>query len=58
MSKHMTDKQMIPNDPDPSFQLNCKESYVNCSVQAAVCMEKTSSHAVITRIQDYPVPLM
>lgn len=32
----MTDKQMIPNDSDPSFQLNCEESYVNYSIWAAV----------------------
>lgn len=36
MSKHMTDKQMIPNDSDPSFQLNCEESYANYTIWAAV----------------------
>lgn len=25
--KHTTDKQMISSDSDPSFQLNCEESY-------------------------------
>lgn len=32
----MTDKQMIPNDSDPSLQLNCEESYANYSIWAAV----------------------
>lgn len=32
----MTDKQMIPNDSDPSFQLNCVESYASYSIWAAV----------------------
>lgn len=32
----MTEKQMIPNDAEPSFQLNCEESYANHSIQAAV----------------------
>lgn len=36
MSKHMTDKQMIPNDSDPRFQLNCEESYANYFIWAAV----------------------
>lgn len=35
-SKHMTDKQMISSDSDPSFQLNCEESYANYSIWAAV----------------------
>lgn len=32
----MTDKQMIPNNSDPSFQLDCEENYANYSNWAAV----------------------
>lgn len=32
----MTDKQIIPSDSNPSFQLNCEESYASYSMWAAV----------------------